>query len=282
MGQGAKTATTDDNGKFSLSGFNPGDIALVAEHPDIGRSKSMRIPTDMTGQNDLTLELQKFGSLKGVLRVAGKPTEGIFVSCQSTTVPGSIYAVASGPDGAYRYDRLAPDTYKISATVGMPMMGMKFYSKEVTVPMGKEVTQDLTADPGSVTLEVTAVPKAGKLGVASVFMTSGVVAARTANDLGLKMAASGPSSSQWVIIRNGEPARFTEMSAGSYTACVIPFPAEVQGMGAMGYADRHSDSLPAYCAPIKVGESPSTQSASVPVELPPFVPEEGAGSGSGK
>ena len=282
MGQGTKQATADESGHFSLSGFNAGDLALVAEHPDIGRSKAMRIPTDLPGQAELVLELQKFGSLKGTLRVNGKPTEGIFVSCQSTTTPGAIYAVASGPDGSYRYDRLAPDTYKISATVGMPMMGMKFYSKEIVVPSGKEATIDLSADPGSITLEVKVATKAGKLGVASVFVASGVVVARTATDLGLKMAASGPSSSQWVIIRNGEAAKFNEVVPGNYSACVIPFPAEVQGMAAMGYGERHSDSLPAFCQQVKIGPAPDAQSTTVTVELPPFVADEtGSGSGSG-
>ncbi len=279
MGQGTKQATADESGRFSLSGFNAGDLALVAEHPDIGRSKAMRIPTDLPGQSELVLELQKFGSLKGTLRVNGKPTEGIFVSCQSTTTPGAIYAVASGPDGSYRYDRLAPDTYKVSATVGMPMMGMKFYSKEVAVPSGKEVSIDLSADPGAITLEVKAVTKTGKIGVASVFLSSGVVVARTATDLGLKMAASGPSSSQWVIIRNGEPAKFNEVVPGSYSACVMPFPAEVQGMAAMGYGERHSDSLPAFCQQVKIAPAPDAQSMTVTVELPAFVADE-TGSGS--
>jgi hypothetical protein len=208
----------------------------------------------------------------------------VFVSCQSTTTPGAIYAVASGPDGAYRYDKLAPDTYKVSATVGMPMMGMKFYSKEIAVPSGKEVTIDLTADPGTVTLAVAAVAKSGKVGVANAFLTSGIVAARTQTDLGLKMAASGPSSSQWVIIRNGEPAKFNEVIPGAYSVCIVPFPAEVQGMAAMGYADRHSDSLPAYCQQVRVQPSPATQSASVTVELPAFEADQtgsGAGSGAG-
>jgi len=280
MGQGTKQATTDESGHFSLSGFNAGDLSLVAEHPDIGRSKAARIPTEMPGQNELVLELQKFGSLKGKLTVNGKPTEGIGVSCQSTTTPGALYVVASGPDGSYRYDRLAPDTYKVSATVGMPMMGMKFYSKEIAVPIGKEVTLDLSAEPGAITLEVAVAAKSGKVGVANAFIASGIVVARTATDLGLKMAQSGPSASQWVIIRGGEPAKFNEVLPGNYSVCVIPFPAEVQGMAAMGYADRHSDDLPAYCQQVKVGAAPATQQTTVTVELPAFVPDE-TGSGSG-
>ncbi|HEY5948511.1 MAG TPA: carboxypeptidase-like regulatory domain-containing protein, partial [Kofleriaceae bacterium] len=280
MGQGVKQDTTDAAGKFAIAGFNAGDLAIVADHPDVGRSKAIRVPTNLPGQSELVLELQKYGSIKGVLRVGGKPAEGVLVSCQSTTTPGAIYGVASGPDGVYRYDRLAPDTYKISATVGMPMMGMKFYSKEIVVPPGKTVTLDLTADPGNVTLDVQAVARTGKLGVANVFLATGTVTARTATDLGLKMAAAGPSSAQWVIVRNGEPARFSEVVAGSYSACVVPFPLEVQGMAAMGYADRHSDALLAYCQSVRVSAAPETQTTKVSVEIPPFQADE-TGSGSG-
>jgi len=219
MGQGTKNDTTDGSGKFAISGLNAGDVAIVAEQPAIGRSKAMRVPTDMPGQGELVLELQKFGALSGILRVQGKPAEGVFVSCQSTTTPGAIYAVASGPDGAYRYDRLAPDTYKVSATVGMPMMGMKFYSKEVVVLPGKEATVDLAADPGTVTLAVQAVAKNGKMGVGNAFLATGVIAAKTMTDLSLQMAGAGASSSQWVIIRNGEPAKFNEVVPGTSTPC---------------------------------------------------------------
>lgn len=281
MGQGAKQDTTDANGKFSIAGFNAGDLAIVAEHPDYGRSKAMRVPTDMPGQSELVLEIQKFGSIKGVLRVQGKPAEGVLVSCQSTTAPGAMYGVASGPDGAYRYDRLAPDTYKVSATVGMPMMGMKFYSKEVVVPPGKEVTVDLAVEPGAVTLNVQPVAKSGKLGVASAILISGVISARTANELQLRTAGAGQSAMQWVIIRAGEPAKFAEIMPGLYSACVVPFPSEVQGMAAMGYVDRHGDSLPAFCQQVRVNAQPETQTATVSVDIPPFVPDPGSGSGSG-
>ena len=281
MGQGTKQDTTDGSGKFSIAGFNAGDLAVVADHPDLGRSKAMRVPTGLPGQSELVLELQKYGSIKGVLRVSGKPAEGVLVSCQSTTTPGAIYGVAAGPDGVYRYDRLAPDTYKVSATVGMPMMGMKFYSKEVVVPPGKEVSIDLAVEPGSVTVNVQPVPKTGKLGVASAIMISGVVTAKTANELQVKTAAAGAGAMQWVIIRSGEPAKFSEVSAGTYSACVVPFPAEVQGMAAMGYVDRHGDSLAAFCQKLTVGNADVT--VPVSVELPALEPDDpGGGSGSGK
>ena len=284
MGRGTKEATTGADGAFSLSGFLGGDLTIVAEEPSIGRSRSLRLPNQMPGQTELTLELQTFGALAGVLRQGGKPAEGVFVSAQSTTTPGALYNVASGPDGTYRFDKLAPDTYKVSATLGMPMTGMKFYSKQVDVPSGTEVTVDLAVEPGAVALAVTARPRAGQLGVANVWLTSGVVAATTAAELGLRMAAMGPGASQWVIIRSGEPAQFGEVVAGAYTACVVPFPAEVKGMQAMGYAERHGDELPAFCKPVAVNAAPTTQAAEVVVDIPPMIaepPPPGAGSGAG-
>jgi hypothetical protein len=277
MGQSTKQTTSDVDGSFSLAGFNDGDLTIVAES-SIGRSKGMRIPTEMPGQGQLVLELQKFGALSGVMRQNGKPVEGVFVSCQSTTTPGAIYAVASGGDGAFRYDQLAPDTYKVSATLGMPLAGMKFYSKQVDVPSGQEVKVDLEVQPGNVALDVTAVPKSGQLGVASVWLATGTITARSATELSLRMAAAGAGASQWVIIRQGEPAHYGEVVPGTYSACVVPFPTQVQGMNVMSYVERHGDKLPAFCQGVTVNPTPDTQSAKVIVEIPPYIAD---GSGSG-
>lgn len=283
MGRGTKTAVTGADGTFALSGFGGGDVTIVAEEPALGRSKSLRLPAVMPGQTELTLELMPYGALSGVLRQGGAPAEGVFVTAQSTTTPGSLYNVASGPDGSYRFDKLAPDTYKVSATLGMPMMGMRFYSKQVDVPSGKEVTVDLSVEAGAVTLTVTGRPRAGVLGVANAWLASGVLAGTTAAALGLELAAAGPGASQWVIIRSGEPAVFKEVTPGAYTVCLVPFPAEVKGMAAMGYGERHGDELAAYCKAVTVGAAPASQAAEVAVDIPAVItdaPPGGAGSGS--
>jgi hypothetical protein len=52
----------------------------------------------------------------------------------------------------------------------------------------------------------------------------------------------------------------------------------------MTYADRHGDSLLASCKTVNINPAPETQTATLPVELPPFVPDAppaGSGSGSG-
>jgi hypothetical protein len=286
FGAGTKTTTTDDAGTFSLSGFGAGDLTIVAEQDAIGRSPALRVPTAMPGQTSLTLTLQKFGSLGGTLRQGGKPAEGVVVTCQSTSTPGALYTVPAGSDGAYRFDRLAPDTYKVSATLGTLRTGTRFYSKQVDVPPGGQVTVDLSVDAGTVALSV-AITARTTLGLASAWLVSGQLTARTASELSLRLAAVGTGASQRVVSRGGQPAQFTEVAAGPYTVCVTPYPVEVTGPTAITYANAHGDALPVYCQPANVAATPDQQSASISVEIPPFIPDPpapgspGPGTGSG-
>jgi protocatechuate 3,4-dioxygenase beta subunit len=268
--RGMKDTTTDDAGGFTIAGFGPGDLAVVAEHPELGRSRALRLVAGDPAADALVLVLEPFGALSGTLKQAGAPAEGVVVTAQATSTPGALYTVASGPDGTYRFDRLAPDVYKVSATLGMPMIGMKFYSKQVTVVSNKDTVVDLAIEQGTVALAVTPRATTGTVGVASVTLVTGVIAATTARDLQLRMSSAGPGASQWAILPNGGAATFTELTAGSYSACVVPFPAEVQGMAAMAYADRHGDSLPAFCTLVVVAPQPAEQAAEVLVELPPL------------
>ncbi|TMQ09154.1 MAG: carboxypeptidase regulatory-like domain-containing protein [Deltaproteobacteria bacterium] len=283
FGGGTKTTTTDAAGAFSLSGFGDGDLAIVAEHPAVGRSRALRLPTVMPGQTELTLTLEKYGSLAGTLRQGNQPIGGIAVTCQAVATPGAIYTVLAGSDGAYRFDQLAPDTYKVSATVGNPRnprAGLKFYSRQIDVPIGQQVTVDLAVDPGTVTLDVAIVPRSGSVGVASTWLASGAITASTETELLLKLAASGQGTSARSASGSGGPVTFTEVATGDYTVCVTPLPAEVRGAGARGYLERHADTLAVFCKPVTVAPSPDTQSTQVPVVVPAYIPDP-AGSGSG-
>jgi hypothetical protein len=205
----------------------------------------------------------------------------MIVTVQSVTSPGALYSVATGPDGGYRFDKLAPDLYKISAMVGTnPMMGMKFYSQQVEVLAGKEVVVELTVVPGAVALAVTAVPTVGTIGIVTFWLASGTIAAASQSELELQLAAAGPGSSQFKIAPFGGSQTFDELVAGTYTVCASPMPAEVQGMAGMSYADKHGDTLPVFCKPVTITDSPAEQALSVTVTMPPFI-DDAAGSGSG-
>ncbi|MBP9204628.1 MAG: carboxypeptidase regulatory-like domain-containing protein [Kofleriaceae bacterium] len=277
----AKSATTDADGAFALAGFGPGEITIVAEHPERGRSAGQRIAAGDPREGELVLTIQPYGALTGVLRQGGQPAEGVFVTAQAVSTPSALFNVASGPDGAYRFDKLAPDTYKVSATLGMPMVGMRFYSKEVVVESGKESKVDLAVEKGGVTVVANLVARAGTVGVASVWLASGLIAAANQRELGLRLGMASTGSSQWAILPQGGAARFPEVVPGPYTVCAVTFPTEIQGMAAMGYGERHGDVLPAYCQSITVGAAPAEQAVSVQVAVPALIPDEGGGPGGG-
>jgi hypothetical protein len=114
------------------------------------------------------------------------------------------------------------------------------------------------------------------VGIAIGYLASGALAATTAQDLSLKLAAAGPGNSQVAIARPGSPAEFDSVAPGSYTTCLVALPSELTGGGAQGYMTAHAGTLGAVCQPVVVAASPATQALNVPVTIPAM-----AGSGSG-
>ena len=274
-GEQTKEATTDEQGRFTISGFGRRDVYLVAEHDSRGRSSAVRLPAGDPAEQDLTIALMPFGSMTGTVKDGDQIAEGQIVSVQSTTAPGVMYGVASGSDGVFRLDRLAPDSYKVSAMTGMnPMRGMGFFSKTVQVEGGKETRVDVTIERGTISLAAKA-HAAGDVPVGGMgWIVSGVIAARNGKELQLKLAAHGDSFSNFTIMMTGQSAVFRELVAGSYTVCLLPLPTGIQGQAAMGYAMRHGDELPAFCKPVAVAEAPAEQSMVIEVETPPIIEEE--------
>lgn len=266
---------TDENGNFVLYGIGPSDIMVVAEHEEKGRSQAVAIRGTRESVTGLQIQLEPFGALSGTVMSGGKPAEDVRVSAGSQTVPSVIYGVATGPDGKFRFDRLAPDTYKVSAIGGGGMMaGMGFHSKVVTVASGQTAKVDLVLDLGPVTLLVT--PKAtnkDKAGFCFVNYVQGDVTAATARELELAIAQVPEGRSGFSFTMRGNPARIESLEPGNYTVCATPFPSEVSGMSdTMAYSEREGDNLEVYCQKVKVAAQPAEQNVEIPVEVPTFVP----------
>ncbi len=271
--QNNRETTTDDEGRFAISGLGPADLAVVAEHPDLGRSPAVRLERGASDERALVLALQGFGALAGTCTDADGPAADTIVTAQSVTAANVTYSVSTGPDGAYRFDKLAPDTYKVSAMLGMPMRGMTFHSAQAVVRSGQEARADLAIARGDVALTVTSRPRAGELRGGFVWLASGVIAATTGRQLAARMAAQEGGLSKMEIQFGGQPVTFRDLVPGAYTACVTALPNEAAGPQAMGYLERHGDDLPAYCKQVTVAPQPAEQQLEVTVEIPPFVPD---------
>ena len=272
-----KEATTGDDGSFLISGMAPGDVSIVAEHSELGRSKGMRV----TGTNDsienLVLKIEKFGKLTGRVSRGSEPVPELFVSAASLTAPGITSNVQTGEDGMFSFDKLAPDVYKVTTTSGNPMIGMNSKSVEVTLQAdGREnVTIELLAS--DIKLEVKIQDReGGNAAFTWVTGTQGSVVARNGRELTAKVGAMSEGTGfQGMSIRGFKDATFEGVVAGQYTLCAVPYPKEVKGeVDTISYMERMGEELKVFCEPLTVEEGNNNQVASLTVDVPDFVPAQ--------
>lgn len=276
--QNVRRAATDARGEFRISGVGAGELTLVADHEERGRSAGVIVPGSTDPTVGVELRLAAFGALEGTVTADGKPAMNVFISTQSQTSPGMIFGVATGPDGKYRYDKLAPDNYKVSVMSGMnPMAGMAFHPRTAVVQSGKTVKLDLELNEGDIALTVSPTVDGQLVGFAQVHTVAGKVTARNAKQLERAIAEKGDAFSSFNIMFGGNPAMVTKLKAGTYTVCALVIPAEVQGRReTIDYMEREGDRLPAFCKTIEVADEPKEQSVEIPVTLPEYVPPPGS------
>lgn len=270
---GAKKALADEQGVYTLYGVGGRDLAIVAQHETIGRSPLQLVPGSAQPVQ-LDLVLLPFAALEGVVRKGGKPAEGLGVNVTSQTVPTSNFMVQTGPDGAFRFDRLAPDTYLVQAITGQnPMTGIGMHTQVVALEGGQtgRVTIDI---PAGVTLR--AVPKPTNADEANLAMMRVVggpkLTATNARALDLEVAARGAVYSNFAVSFRGRGAKWDDVPPGEYSVCAVPFPNELMGMApVMEYMEREGDNLPVYCTSYTVTQA-AEQTVTIEVQVPAFVP----------
>lgn len=265
-------ATTDERGMFTLTGVGRGPRHLVADHDAHGRSLPLTVAPDRSASG-VELVLVPLGALHGKVTSGGKPAARVIVNAQSKTVPEAMFSVLSGADGAYRFDRLTPDRYSVSAMVGQdPMRGFAFHARTVIVSAGNTAVADLAIDEGSITLKVTPAAEGRKVSFAIVESVEGSVTARTYDELKRYQAARESGVATFGMSVAGNPAIVTGMRPGNYTVCAVPYPDEVGALEGMDYLMREGDNLPVYCKLVALAATPKEQAITIDVKIPAYVP----------
>jgi protocatechuate 3,4-dioxygenase beta subunit len=211
---------TDQDGSFTLNGVGTGELNLVAEHPQYGRSAALSLPASSRSISDVRLVVEQQGVLEGTVTKDGAPAAGL-VHAQLQTSPWAIAVVTSGIDGSYRFDNLAPGMYAVAALDGSNLPGVWVHSRTVTVEAGRAVRRNVTFGRGGHSLRV----KVHGVDWALVFASASPVAA--ADGARLMSALIAPAENAYTLaIAGPSGTRIDGLGQRDHTLCAVQISGE--------------------------------------------------------
>jgi len=243
-GIGVHTATTDDDGKFVISGFDERPFTVVAGLADKGRSKSFHVPR---GPTDVTVKLvlEPVGSLAGRATLDGKPLSQTVIIASPRGATLSNFFVVTGEDGSFALDRLTPGEYIVQAMLG----GGANKPKDMHMRIGKvvagtraKVELSLSTGPINVTINVKT-DKGAPVPFAMVALALGKLDGTPNLEVARNNYPKGDKGAFFLrMSMGGRPVTIASLTPGVYSACVIPIanPAALRNPAA-------TQQLPAKC-----------------------------------
>jgi RNA polymerase sigma factor (sigma-70 family) len=256
---GAKETQTDEDGRFSLDGFPPAAITIVAGK-DATRSESIRIPP---GPDSATLELvlQPTTGADGKITRDGKPLGDTVIITNPIGAIGSNFFTVTGADGTFALDALAPGTYVVFPMIGEGGGRPKdMYVRRVDIALGKRAKVEIDATPGPITLTVNVKTSSGAVGMAQVVALQAAIEPATMEDL--RDASRLPFGDQVTpIYMRGAMGGKTEiagMRPGIHTVCALP----------MGGPGDDPSKVPMKCSQLKLDAGTPKRTLDVLVQLP--------------
>ncbi len=261
---GAKDTETDETGRFTLEGFPPAAITILAGKTELGRSSGVRIAASPDSAT-LDLVLQPTAGLDGKINRDGKPLGDTIVIATPVGAAASNFFVSTGADGTFALDALAPGPYVIFPMIGGGGNRPKdMYLRKVEVVLGTRAHVEIDATPGPVTLAVKLESSNGKkVPMAQVFAIQAAISPRSAADLrDLDQLPNLGETPVPIYVRGAMDGavEITGMRAGIHTICVVAM---------TGPPPDDLSTLPVICVPVKLG--PATK-ASVEIVVPAAKP----------
>jgi len=211
----AQETTSDADGRFTLSGFEPGQLLVVAERTGLGRSSTISVPPQpLSAQVDLVL--RQTGSLEGKVTRDGQPFADTVVIATARESTANFF-VMTGPDGRYALDTLAPGPQMVLAFVNRRK---DMLTRAVTVEAGRRARADLDVRTGSITLTVNVQGSDGKPAPGQVMVVTPpfpIAENETVAQARERFAPVEPTS---VYLRGGQGKVEVEgLPAGRYQIC---------------------------------------------------------------
>jgi len=268
---GSKSTTSGDDGGYILAGVGQKTLVVAADTETEGRSTFSRVPAG-TESVQLDLTLQPLGALEGKVTSDGKPLAGTMITAAPQQASRGTFMVKSDDSGSYRFDKLAPDNYIVSSLAIKGMGSASLHSQMVQVQSDQVAHLDIDVPGGAVQVTVTIVsPPGANVHAAQVMLVTGTVASGTAEQLTEAVAARGAGALHSGFMMKDQPVVLEKIDAGSYSACAIPIPGDLNDPAAMMRIQGKLDKLISVCLPVQIAATPAAQSVTIKVPAPPPV-----------
>jgi hypothetical protein len=199
----------------------------------------------------------------------------VFVQLRPVDASNAQWTIAAGPDGSFRFDRIAPGTYLVWGGVerGSRLGGTDSAGKRGEVRSGQVLEIDLDLDPGDITVGL-------RIGGDDVQFGYGVIAREPAGmtddalprnvDEGRRMILR----SDTLDIREGmivddRRIEFTGVKAGRYLACIAPLHGDPSDPAVVAEMNQGIVDWPLSCERVTFTATPKRQEITVEVAALP-------------
>lgn len=263
---GSERATSDEQGRFAVTGMRFGKSRVFAEVKGKGKSLRVEIPAGKADPAPIQLTLLGFGTVKGIVTKNGKPVKGFVTASVGRDTSGS--STQSAADGTYTLSNVTAGRAKLTAGVQSGMGASGLVVQEVDVKEGATTEANFDIKTGQLSLEVTLAPKGeGQVGLTIFVLARGLVSITTIADMQTQFE-SKPEMLAAQQTAFGLKATLAELDAGTYTLCSIPLVGNPMDPAFQEAMQKELPKQPAQCTKVVLAASPAVQQFTHEVNLP--------------
>jgi len=259
-GAGRRNTTSAEDGSFEFVGLGADEQVLIAEHPVRGRAVDVQVPP---GLQDLSVDLmvERTGAIEGRVTLNGNGRQAVVTAMAGGV--RSLHKTVALSDGRYRFTRLAPGTYVVSAHFALsPDSTVSVRSEPVSTESGAASGIDLDAPLGESSVVVDARTQSDRDWVGQVLLIPGTVTATRAVQLEAAIAEVDDGVVHQGAARSGRPVRIVGVRPGPHTVCVTAIDADADNV--VDAVRDDPSAVATHCRSVDVG--PGENQVSIDVE----------------
>jgi protocatechuate 3,4-dioxygenase beta subunit len=266
-----KQDISKEDGSFIVGGLSSEAFYVLADHPSLGRSTTIKIEAGSADQT-VSLPLLATGGIEGTVFYNGAPAKAMLTLTGQNT-RGSMFTVRSEEDGKFQFDRLAAGTYLLTASRNGGG-GNRFTpggANTITVTANPDKINSYRLEiPSGVTIEITPSFEGGIVKNVSAQLIRGAAAFTDSKALQAFTETLSPDQVRQGVMMDVPMLSTTSITIedvipGAYTVCLSRTPTFNQ---VRNNTFDPNQVRPVLCSPITVAETPSKQTFTEEVPAP--------------